>query len=335
MRNYFVRRVLLIVPTLFGISIISFVIIHLAPGDPAALKFGQEERGGTQPLTAQMIDETRALYGLDQPLTLQYVRWLKRILTFDFGESLRDHRPVIAKLKERIPVSIKLTGISLLLAYLLAIPLGIYSATRQHTVGERFTTVMLFALYSLPNFWLATMAIIYLGGGDFWNLFPVYGLRSSGFESWSWARQLRDEIWHLILPVTCMSYYTLAVLSRYMRSGMLETIRQDFIRTARAKGLSERVVVYRHALKNSLIPLVTLMADVLPAVIGGSIVVETLFSIPGMGLLSYEAVFSRDYPLLMGIFTLSALMTLAGILIADFLYTLVDPRIGYEKRASA
>jgi peptide/nickel transport system permease protein len=142
-------------------------------------------------------------------------------------------------------------------------------------------------------------------------------------------------MWHLILPVTCMSYYTLAVLSRYMRTGMLETIRQDFIRTARAKGLSERVVVYRHALRNSLIPIITLMADVLPALIGGSIVVETLFSIPGMGLLSYEAVFNRDYPLLMGIFTLSALMTLVGILIADFLYTLVDPRIGYEKRASA
>src|SRR5215467_2088073 len=335
MRSYFVRRVLLIVPTLFGISIISFLILHLAPGDPAAAKFGQEDRGSTQPLTAQMIDETRALYGLDQPLTVQYVRWLKRILTFDFGESLRDHRPVIAKLKERIPVSIKLSGISLVLAYLLSIPLGIYSATRQHAAGERLITVLLFALYSLPNFWFATMAIVYFGGGDFWNAFPVYGLRSTGYESWPWWQQLRDQMWHLILPVTCMSYYTLAVLSRYMRTGMLETIRQDFIRTARAKGLSERVVVYRHALRNSLIPIITLMADVLPALIGGSIVVETLFSIPGMGLLSYDAVSSRDYPLLMGIFTLSALMTLVGILISDFLYTLVDPRIGYEKRASA
>jgi peptide/nickel transport system permease protein len=335
MRNYFVRRLLLIIPTLFGISIISFLIIHLAPGDPAALKFGQEERSGSQPLTDLMIKETRALYGLDQPLPVQYVQWFKRILTFDFGESLRDHRPVIAKLKERIPVSIKLSGISLLLAYLLSIPLGIYSATRQHAAGERLITVLLFALYSLPNFWLATMAIVYFGGGDFWNVFPVYGLRTTGYESWTWWQQLRDEIWHLILPVTCMSYYTLAVLSRYMRTGMLETIRQDYIRTARAKGLSERVVVYRHALRNSLIPIITLMADVLPALIGGSIVVETLFQIPGMGLLSYDAVFSRDYPLLMGIFTLSALMTLVGILIADFLYTLVDPRIGYEKRASA
>jgi peptide/nickel transport system permease protein len=252
------------------------------------------------------------------------------MLTLDFGDSLRDHRPVIEKLKERIPVSVKLGGASLLLAYLLSIPLGIYSATRRHTVGERFTTVLLFALYSLPNFWIATMAIIYLGGGDFWNVFPVYGLHSSGSQNWTWWRQVQDEMWHLVLPVTCMTYYTLAVLSRYMRTGMLETISQDFIRTARAKGLSENVVIYRHALRNSLIPILTLMADVLPALVGGSIVIETLFSIPGMGFLSYEAVFSRDYPMLMGIFTMSALLTLVGILISDLLYTIADPRVAYE-----
>ena len=336
MRSYFVKRLLLIIPTLLGISLVSFLIIHLAPGDPAELKLGDaEQRSGNQLLAAQIINETRALYGLDQPLYVQYFRWLKRMVTFNFGDSLRDHRPIVDKLKERIPVSVKLSGISLLLAYLISIPLGIYSATHRHTVGERLTTVLLFALYSLPNFWVATMAIIYLGGGDFWNVFPVYGLASAGSESWSWWRRMQDQIWHLILPIACMTYYTLAILSRYMRTGMLEIIRQDFIRTARAKGLSERLVVYRHALRNSLIPIITLMADVLPALIGGSIVIETLFSIPGMGLLSYEAVFTRDYPLLMAIFTLSALLTLLGILIADFLYALVDPRIGYEKRAAA
>jgi peptide/nickel transport system permease protein len=332
MSSYFLKRLLLIAPTLFGISIVSFLIIHLAPGDPTAMKFGEDQRTGDP---VKIIQETRALYGLDQPLYVQYIRWLKRILTFDFGDSLRDRRPVIEKLKERIPVSVKLSGISLILAYLLSIPLGIYSATHHHRLGERLTTVLLFGMYSLPNFWIATMAIVYLGGGDFWNVFPVYGLKSSGSESWPWWQQLQDQIWHLVLPVICMTYYTLAVLSRYMRSGMLEAIRQDFIRTARAKGLSEWLVVYRHALRNSLIPIVTLMADLLPAMIGGSIVIETLFSIPGMGALSYEAVFNRDYPLLMGIFTLSALLTLVGILISDFLYTLVDPRIAYARRASA
>jgi peptide/nickel transport system permease protein len=335
MRRYFVRRLLLIVPTLFGISVISFLIIHLAPGDPASLKFEEEQRSGNQLLAEKIINETRAIYGLDQPLPTQYVRWLKRILTLDFGESLRDHRRVIDKLKERIPVSVKLSGISIVLAYLLAIPLGIFAATHRHTFGERLTTVLVFALYSLPNFWLATMAIVYLGGGDFWNVFPVYGLHSPGAENWSWWQQMSDEFRHLVLPITCMTYYTLAVLSRYMRTGMLETIRQDFIRTARAKGLSESAVLYRHAVRNSLIPIVTLMADVLPALIGGSIVIETIFSIPGMGLLSYEAVFNRDYPVLMGIFTISAFLTLLGILISDFLYTLVDPRIAYEKQATA
>jgi peptide/nickel transport system permease protein len=333
MRSYFVKRLLLTIPTLLGISVISFLIIHLAPGDPAVIRAAEGNRGNE--LSEQIIAETRAIYGLDQPLYIQYGRWLRRMLTLDFGESLRDHRPVIEKLRERIPVSVMLSGISLLLAYLLAIPLGVYSATHEHQRGERLVTVLLFGLYSLPSFWVATMAIVYFGGGDFWDLFPVYGLHSPGFENWPWWQQAGDGVHHLILPVTCMTYYTLAVLSRYMRTGMLEAIRQDFIRTARAKGLSERIVVYRHALWNSVIPIITLMADVLPALIGGSIVIETLFSIPGMGRLSYEAVFSRDYPLLMGIFTLSAVLTLAGILLSDFLYTLVDPRIAYETRAAA
>src|SRR5438552_9989016 len=336
MRSYFLKRVLLIIPTLLGISLISFVIIHLTPGDPATLKLGDaEQRSGNQQLTAQIIEETRALYGLDQPLYIQYFRWLKRMMTLDFGESLQDHRPVIDKLKERIPVSVKLSSISLLFAYLISIPLGVYSATHQYSIGDRVTTIILFGLYSLPNFWVATMAIVYLGGGDFWNLFPVYGLASAGSANWPWWRQFADQLWHLVLPVTCLTYYTLAVLSRYMRAGMLEIIRQDFIRTARAKGLSETLVVYRHALRNSLIPIITLMADLLPALIGGSIVIETLFSIPGMGALSYEAVFSRDYPLIMAIFTLSAFLTLLGILLADFLYTLVDPRIRYGQGSAA
>ena len=335
MRSYFVKRLLLMIPTLLGISIVSFLIIHLAPGDPAQLKLGDaEQRSGNQMLAAQIINETRALYGLDQPLHIQYLRWLRRIVTLDFGESLRDHRPVMDKLKERISVSVRLSGISLFLAYLISIPLGVYSATHQHSVGDRLTTILLFGLYSLPNFWVATMAIVYLGGGDFWNVFPVYGLASAGSENWPWWPRIEDQAWHLVLPVACMSYYTLAVLSRYMRAAMLEVIHNDFIRTARAKGLSERVVIYRHAMRNSLIPVITLMADVLPALIGGSIVIETLFSIPGMGFLSYEAVLTRDYPLIMAIFTLSALLTLLGILFADFLYTLADPRIAYEKRAA-
>ncbi len=335
MRSYLIKRLFLMIPTLLGISMISFLIIQLAPGDPATMRMGSGgESIRDSALAEQIIKETRAIYGLDQPLYVQYGRWLKRILTFDFGESLRDHRPIADKLMERIPVSIQLSGTALLMAYLIAIPLGVYSATHQYKTGDKITTVVLFTLYSLPNFWVATMAIVYLGGGDFWNVFPVFGLQSIGAQNWPFWTRVQDQLWHLILPVTCMTYYTFAALSRYMRSSMLEVIRQDFIRTARAKGLSERLVVYRHALRNSLIPIVTLMADLLPALIGGSIVVETIFSIPGMGQLSFEAVLNRDYPLIMAIFTLSAMLTLVGILLADVLYTVVDPRIAYEKRAA-
>jgi peptide/nickel transport system permease protein len=324
MRGYLLKRVLLVIPTLLGISLISFIIIHLAPGGPT------REGELRDPTSEQAEEQTRILYGLDQPLHIQYARWLKRSMTLDFGRSLRDRRPVSDTLKERVPVSIKLGAISLLLAYLISIPIGIYSASHQYSHADRLMTVLLFALYSLPNFWVGTMAIVYFGGGDFWDVFPVVGLHTLGFEGWPFWQRLQDQLWHLILPVICMTYYTLAVLSRYMRAGMLENVRQDYIRTARAKGLAERVVVWRHAARNSLIPIVTLMADVLPALIGGSIVIETLFSIPGMGRLSYEAVINRDYPMVMGIFTLSALLTLLGILAADFLYTVVDPRIRYD-----
>ena len=334
MRSYLVKRLFLLIPTLLGISFVSFLIIQLAPGDPASMKVGSAAQGIRDAgLAEQFIEETRRLYGLDQPLHVQYWRWLERIVTFDFGNSLKDQRPIIEKLKERIPISILLSGISLLLAYLVSIPIGIYSATHQYSTADKLTTVVLFTLYSLPNFWVATMAIVYLGGGDFWDVFPVFGLSSIGAESWPLWDRIKDWIWHLILPVTCMTYSTFAALSRYMRSSMLEVIRQDFIRTARAKGLGEGLVIYRHALRNSLIPIVTLMADLLPALIGGSIVIETIFSIPGMGLLVFESMLSRDYPLIMAIFTISALLTLVGILIADVLYSVVDPRIAYEKQA--
>src|SRR5215831_12297714 len=224
MPGYFLKRLLLMIPTLLGISLVSFIIIHLAPGDPAELKAGQDER-----LTgdiAKQLEETRQLYGLDQPLYVQYGRWLKRMVTFDFGESLEDHEPIIDKLKERIPVSMLLSGLSLFFAYLIAIPLGVYSSTHSGSIGDRVITFALFALYSLPNFWIATMAIVYLGGGDFWNVFPVFGLHSASVADWPLVERLKDYVWHLILPVACMTYYTFAALSRYMRASMLETVRQ-------------------------------------------------------------------------------------------------------------
>jgi peptide/nickel transport system permease protein len=238
------------------------------------------------------------------------------------------------KIRERLPVTLQLNVISLFLTYLLAIPLGIYSATHQNTAADKTMTVGLFVLYSLPSFWVATVLILFLGGGDYWHLFPISGISSLDAEKlaiWPW---LKDRVWHLVLPVTCLTYGGLAYISRQMRSGMLETIRQDYIRTARAKGLSERVVVFKHALRNSLIPIVTLLADLLPAMLGGSVIIESIFTIPGMGQLGFESILARDYPTVMAISVIAAFLTLIGLLLSDISYALVNPTISLEAESS-
>jgi peptide/nickel transport system permease protein len=368
MFQYIVRRILLFIPTLFLITVISFGISRLAPGDPAELKAGVGGEGamrGNQQLNEQMINQIRAQWHLDKPVwywTLfsdekdatgklkpisdrltfrwngtnnQYQYWLNDLFHLDFGKSFQDNRDVMEKIMERVPITILLAAISLFLSYLIAIPLGIYSATHQDTFLDKTSTVSVFILYSLPNFWLATMAIIFFGGGDFFAWFPNNGLHSMNISADDpWMTRTLDYIWHLILPIIAYTYGSFAYLSRQMRGSMLEVIRQDYIRTARAKGLSNKVVVYKHALRNSLIPIVTIIAYILPALVGGSIVVEYIFTIPGVGQLAFQALTARDYPVIMAEFTLSAVLTLVGLLIADILYSVVDPRIAFSKKSS-
>jgi len=329
--TYIIKRILLMIPTMFGITVISFLIIHLAPGDPAAMK-ARAAGGLMEGLSEEVILKTRELYGLDKPLHIQYWLWLKRLATLDLGESIKFKRPVWDVLKERIPVSLKLTLTAVLLSYLISIPIGIYSASHQYSRLDQGVTLVLFILYSLPSFWVATMLIVLLGGGDFLDVFPVFGLSSIGAAKLGFWGRFWDTAWHLVLPVFCMTYASLAALSRYMRSSMLEVIRQDFITTARAKGLSENVVIFKHALRNSLIPIITLLAQILPATLGGSIIIETIFTIPGMGRLVWEAILARDYPVIMADLTFVAFLTLVGILLADILYSVIDPRIAFGRR---
>jgi peptide/nickel transport system permease protein len=331
MRTYLIKRFLMIIPTFIGITLITFFIIQLAPGSPVSLKL-QGATGGvkSEALSREIIEETRALYGLDRPIHVQYLSWLRRVVTLDFGRSYKDHRLVLTKVIERLPISLQLSLISIFLSYLISVPLGVYSATHQFSPSDKIITVVLFILYSLPSFWVASLLIMLLGGGDFWDVFPIFGLSSEGAGAWPFWRWLWDRVMHLVLPVTCLTYGGLASLSRYGRVGMLEVVRQDYIRTARAKGLSERVVIYKHALRNSVIPIVTFLGLLLPAMLGGSVIIETIFSIPGMGKLGFEAVLSRDYPVIMGIATISSLLTLVGLLISDILYVVVDPRISFE-----
>jgi peptide/nickel transport system permease protein len=331
LREYLIRRLLLIIPTFLGITLITFMVIQLAPGSPAAMKLRMGEHGMVgDEVTLQIVEQTKKLYGLDKPIWTRYGIWVKRIVTFDFGNSYKDHRPVIDKIAERLPVTLELNLISIFLIYLIAIPIGVFSAVKQGTLTDRVSTIFLFILYSLPNFWVATLLIMFLGGGDFLDWFPVYGITSANMEGQPLLTRLFDHFWHLILPVFCLTYGGFAALSRYQRASMLEVIRQDYIRTARAKGLPEKLVVFKHAMRNSLIPIITLMGFLLPGMFGGSVIIENIFSIPGMGQLGFEAVLSRDYPTIMAIATISAFLTLFGILVSDLLYVWADPRISYE-----
>jgi peptide/nickel transport system permease protein len=332
LKAYLLKRLFQIIPTLLGITLITFLIIQLAPGNPAALRIQMATQGqvSDRAMSQQIIEETKKLYGLDKPLPVQYLLWVKRVFTLDFGTSYKDHRRVWDKIAERLPITIQLNLISIFLVYLIAIPCGVYSATHSGSLPDRVLTLVFFFLYSLPSFWVAVLLIMLLGGGDFWDIFPVYGISSIEADRWPFFRWLVDRLWHLMLPVSCLTYGGLAYLSRLARADMLEVIREDYVRTARAKGLSERTVIFKHAFRNALLPIVTLLAFLLPGMFGGSVIIESIFSIPGMGQLGFEAVLSRDYPLIMAITTISALLTLVGLLLSDILYAALDPRIKLE-----
>lgn len=332
MKGYIFKRLLQIIPTLLGITFITFLIIQLAPGNPATLKLQMSGQGqlGDRGISPEVIEQTKKLYGLDKPLHEQYLLWVKRVFTLDFGTSYKDHRNVWEKIAERLPVTIQLNLISIFLVYLIAIPFGVYSAVRPGSFWDHALTLFFFFLYSLPSFWVAVLLIMFLGGGDFWDIFPAYNISSIGAEALSPLQWLLDRVWHLVLPVTCITYGGLAYLSRLTRANMLEVIREDYVRTARAKGLSERVVIFRHAFRNALLPIITLLAFLLPSMFGGSVIIESIFSIPGMGQLGFEAVLGRDYPVIMAITTVSAMLTLIGLLISDLLYAAMDPRIKLE-----
>jgi peptide/nickel transport system permease protein len=332
MRDYIIKRLILLVPTLLGITLITFLVIQLAPGSPVQRKLQLEEGIKAESITKDIIEQTKKLYGLDKPIYVRYWIWLRQIATLNFGRSYKDHRPVIDKIAERLPVTLSINIISILIVYTIAIPLGVISAIRQGSFSDRVITFCLFALYSIPNFWLAMVLIFFLGGGDFWDVFPVYGIISPGAEFYPFYKIALNFLWHITLPVICLTYADFAYLSRYQKGSLLEVLREDFVRTARAKGLSESRVILKHALRNSLIPIVTIFASILPAMIGGSVIIESIFSIPGIGQLGFESILSRDYPVIMAIATITAFLTLIGILLSDIAYVFVDPRISFEGR---
>jgi peptide/nickel transport system permease protein len=319
--RYILRRLLLAVVLLFGITVINFLIFNLAPGDPLSRMMNPEIG-----LNSAQLAGLRQQFGLDKPLTVRYVFWLKEAVTGNFGYrmSVADHRPVSALLRERIPRTIELMIAAIFIANTAGIVFGIVSAVRRYTILDYFLTVTAFLGISTPGFFVALGLIYLLAARLGW--FPTSGVRNPLLLHPS----LIDNLHHLILPATALALEYVAGMMRQARASMLEALGQDYIVTARAKGLRERAVVYRHALKNAALPLLTLFGLYLPGLLGGSIIIETIFAWPGMGSLAIDAVQGRDYNMLMAINVVGATMVLVTNLVIDILYAYVDPRISYR-----
>jgi peptide/nickel transport system permease protein len=324
MLSYIAKRLLVMVPLIFGITLITFAVIHLAPGGPVEVQTEMSLKA-----SAQARENLKKLYGLDKPLHIQYIDWLKRFVKIDFGKSFVDGRKVIDKIIERIPITLTINILSLILIFILAIPIGVISATKQYSLFDKLSTIFVFIGFSTPTFWLALLLMILFGVNM--GILPISGIQSIDVSDMGHLERLWDWIKHLILPVGVSAFGGIAGLSRYSRSSMLEVIRQDYIRTAMAKGLTESKVVLKHALRNALMPIVTILGLSVPGLIGGGVIFETIFAIPGMGQLFYSSTMSRDYPTIMGILVIGAVLTLFGNLVADISYALVDPRVRVKK----
>lgn len=322
MLSYLLKRFLILVVTFWGITVLSFGILHLAPGGPLdpLTEFNPK-------ITPEFREKLVKMYGLDKPLHIQYWNWLKGIIKLDFGRSFSlDQRPVWDKIKERLPVTLLINTLALLLILLISIPLGVFSAVRAGSKLDRLLTFLTFFGYAMPSFWLALLLMMFFGVKLQW--LPISGLHSVvGYEQMSLTEKIWDWTKHLICPLFVATFGGIAGFSRYLRNSLVEVLQADYITYARAKGLPERVVLYKHALRNALLPMITLLGLSLPGLIGGSVIFETIFGIPGLGQLMWQAVMARDYPLIMANLILVSLLTLLGNFLADLGYALADPRI--------
>jgi peptide/nickel transport system permease protein len=330
---YLIKRILWMIPMLIGISLISFFIMHLAPGDITS-----NEASFNPKASQESREKLRALYHLDKPIIVQYGLWLQRMLRLDFGNSFASHqKPVFwqtrdkegnitkGMIQEALPKTLLINIVGLLITLSLAIPLGVYAARKYQLWQDRSITLFNFIGFSIPGFWLSLLLMYWLGVVNNW--LPISGWTSIDYDSFDHWGKIKDHISHLIMPVVIPSVTGLASITLFVKNGMLDVLSQDYITTARAKGLNEQQVVYTHALRNALLPLITIIGLSIPGLIGGSVIAETIFAIPGMGKLFYDAVMMRDFPVVMGILTIGSALTLFGNLIADVAYAWADPRV--------
>jgi len=325
MLRYIAKRLLQAIPLLWGIVTVTFFIIRLAPGDPMDIYLEPSRRRQVDP---EVIELIRHKYGLDQPIHVQYVKWLANIAKGDFGESFRHRRPVNTLLAEAIPYTLQLTVLALLFDAVFGIALGILSAVKQYSLVDKVVTLGSLIVYAIPGFWLALMLILVFSVQLSW--FPTSQTRSMEYAFLSLGGKILDRLWYLVLPVFVMGVASAAGTARYMRNRLLEVLNEEYVVAARARGFSERVVILQHAVRTALIPIITIYGLSLPFLLGGATIIETIFAWPGMGRLTVEAVSGRDYPVIMATTTIAAVLTVLGNLLADVTYAWADPRVSFD-----
>lgn len=341
---YIARRILFMIPTFFGITLLSFLFINMAPGGPVeqriqAIRFGQgaaakesgsvSKRGDTG-VNQEILEALKKQYGFDKPVHVRYGIWLKNIVQLDFGNSFTYEEPVMSLIASKFPVSMQFGVISFLLTYLVCIPLGVRMAIKANSFFDRSAQLILFFIYSIPSLILGIVLIVVFAGASYFDWFPTGGLYSDSYEGLDFWGKISDRIQHFILPLTVYTIGGFTTLTMLMRNSMLDVTKQDYIRTARAKGLEDRVVYYKHALRNALIPIATGIGGFLGVFLSGSLIIETIFRLDGLGLLSYNSLIARDYNVIMALIFLSSMVLMLGRLVSDVILVFVDPRIDFK-----
>lgn len=341
MITYLVRRIFLMVPTFLGITLVSFFIINLAPGSPIeqklqAIRFGaQGDKGGgsgkgTAGLSEEIVNELKKQYGFDKPIHERYWIWLKNVSRLDFGNSFTYEEPVTDVITSKFPVSLQFGIASLILTYIVCVPLGVAKAIRAGTPFDTISGLLLYAAYSVPSLVLGIFLIVFFAGGSYFNWFPIGLVRSDDYDTLTNIGKIGDRIHHFVLPLICYMLGGFTETTMLMRNSMLDVIKSDYVRTARAKGLQEKAVMYKHALRNAMIPVATNIGGFFSVFLAGSLIIETIFQLDGIGLLSYKSILARDYNVIMGIIFLSGVFLMLGRLFSDIVYVFIDPRIDFK-----
>jgi microcin C transport system permease protein len=341
MATYFLRRLLLVIPTFIGITLAVFVITHFVPGGPVERRIMQYQmtvaqeggvgagRGGLT-LPEEAVEEIRRYYGFDKPVHIRYAQWLWNVVRLDLGESYIYREPVWDVIKSRFPISIALGLTGFLLSYLVCVPLGVMKAIHHRSRFDFISSTIVFLGYSVPGWALGTALLVLFGGGSFWSVFPLGGFRPLDWEYLSFGEKIVAQAHHMFLPVLCYMVGSFATLTILTKNSLLENLGQDYVRTAFAKGLDERRVIFVHALRNSLIPIATGLGHVFSLILAGSFLIERVFNIDGMGYLGYTSILQRDYPVALGILVIGSLLMLLGNILSDVIYAIVDPRIRFK-----